>query len=109
MSLRVSPNVSYASSLFDGLSSSTNSFKILYDFLSSRVSFLTQVADQALWPIAFSVAHLTLPGSRFSISTAIRLLKARERIGITGWYLQMNSKVLVLAAPASALIIRLFF
>src|SRR5438045_8789004 len=55
--------------------------------------------------MALRVLHMTLPGRRVFISSAMRLLKARERIGrALGSASAIMTRVEVLAAPARALI-----
>src|SRR5258707_1098499 len=58
---------------------------------------------QTPWPMALRVLHMTLPGSRVFISSAMRLLNAKERIGrLLGSASAIMTSVEVLAAPAKA-------
>jgi hypothetical protein len=75
-------------------------------FLVSTIRRLPVAVPQTRWPSAFSVRESTWPGRRFFISSAMRLLNARERIGWTGSALAIMTRVLVLAAPARALMRR---
>src|SRR6266705_146396 len=62
---------------------------------------------QTRWPRALRVRTSTCEGRRLAISSAMRLLKASERIGIPVMAWQIISRVVVLALPAKAFIMML--
>src|SRR5688500_17908062 len=63
--------------------------------------------DQVRWPMELRVIASQFPGRRSFISSWIFLLKARQSIGTFRMALPMRTRVLVLAAPASAWMIKL--